>query len=238
MPVAVDIPLAEMASASVLYQTQRLTLYQPGVGGKQVKYGTDPGVRPRGRPFFHGMNSIVQGDRSSFVSSAFVEALLVRMSTPGTKFANPVLREDSPRLWAFRGVRSGDTVGIDPSLCNGFVTASADGTQSGTGQYTVDVTVSLATADPTLSNLEVAVRPGALFSAGGKLFMVTTFNDWGTTISGIEPRRGLIELAMNARLEWRAPWVAARFSPNEAANLMRDGNSSGPWSYEWQEADQ
>ena len=197
-------------------------------------------MRARGRPFFIGMNSIVQGDRSSYISSAFVESLLVRMSTPGAKFANPVLRENAERLWSFRGLRSGDTnpSSIDSALCNGTLAASADGTQTADGTYSVDVTVSLITPDPMLSNLEVSVRPGALLSAGGKLFMVTRFNDFGTTLSGLEPRRSLSELAMGADIEWRSPWIAARFSPNEAANLLRDGNASGPWSYEWQEADQ
>ena len=238
MPVSVDITLAEMLAPGGLYTTQRMTTRQPAVGGRQVSnLGRDQPVRARGVPSWKGTNALAAGDRASYRTTGQIEALLMRMMRPGIKFANPIIRPNMARLWAFRGDRAGDTVVLDSQLCNSYLTASADATVAADGTYSVGVDVTLRQADATLSDLEVTVQPGALCSAGGKLFMVTRPVDWGTELRGLEPLRGIGELADDARIEWLAPWLACRLPVDTSIDMPRAGASAGPYAYEWEEAD-
>ena len=236
MPVAVDISLAEMTSAALLYETQRLTLVEKREGGHgNSGYGFDRGVLKQGVAYFRGSNSIVLGDRASVVTTALVESLLVRMSWPGIKFACPVQRPNDDQLWSFSGTRAAQTVTLDSALFEGYLTVTAAGTVTSDG-YRAAVSPVLKSSDPTLSNLRVAVRAGAPCSAGGKLFFVTQ-DVTGGPLNGLLPTRGLAELPAGARIEWRAPWLGARLMTNATVTLSRQGALAGPWSFDFEEAD-
>ena len=164
-----------MTSAGILYQTQRLTVVPNRLGGRDPTFGHDRGVTLQGIPYFQGSNSIAMGDRSSVADTGTIEALLVRMAHGTTSFACPIVRPNDQDLWTFFATKTGITgdVEMDRDLLDGHLTATAAGSAGTDGTYGVAVSLSLKTADATISNLRVSVNAGALLSVDGRLFMVT-----------------------------------------------------------------
>lgn len=237
MPVDVQIDLAEMTSAGLLYETQRLTLVELRQGGRDGSgYGFDRGTLKQGVAYFRGSNSIVMGDRASVAHTALVESLLVRMSWPGIKFACPIQRPNDSDLWSFSGVRSGQRMALDNDLIADDLDVTTSGAPTNDG-YRVTVAPRLKVADPTLSALRVSVDAGAPCSAGGKLFLATQATADSSLIEGLLPLRGVGELASGAKVAWRSPWLASRLPASATVTLSRAGVMAGPWSFEFEEAD-
>ena len=237
MAVSVDIPIAEMLSASVDYFAQNVRLSFPAqIGGRGLStYGQDTrGVLNVGTSFWSGTLSISQNDRAGLAETGETESLLVRMQNHSNTWACPIIR-NTDKLVTFRAIKNSQPITVDSDLFEDYLNITTAGTEHVNGNVTLVAAPVLKVADPTLSNIVAIIPQGCYLSVDGLLLMNVIENST-TTYTGLTPTKDLSRIIVGEKLYWKNPWIIARIPTGQVINMQRTNVMAGPWSVNWEEA--